>query len=90
MPNGTVKWFDDAKGYGFIASDDGGDVFVHQSAIRAEGFRTLREGQRVSFEQERGPKGPRAQKVVVEAPVPIKSRFAESGFAKREKARFGR
>ncbi len=64
MPTGIVKWFDEAKGYGFIASDDGGDVFVHFSAIQGEGFRSLREGQRVEFEEEQGDKGPRAANVV--------------------------
>ena len=64
MPTGVVKWFDEAKGYGFIASDDGGDVFVHFSAIQGDGFRALREGQRVEFEEERGAKGPRAANVV--------------------------
>lgn len=55
--NGTVKWFNDGKGYGFIANDEGGDdVFVHFSAIQTEGFRTLKEGQKVSFETEPDPK----------------------------------
>jgi len=56
---GTVKWFNASKGYGFIARDDGADVFVHQSAIQAEGYRTLEEGQRVEF----GDKGPKAVNV---------------------------
>jgi CspA family cold shock protein len=64
MPNGTVKWFNDAKGFGFIAPDDGGkDVFVHHTAIKAEGFRTLAEGAKVSFETEQGQKGPQAANV---------------------------
>ena len=55
--NGTVKWFNDGKGYGFIANDEGGDdVFVHFSAIQTEGFRTLKEGQKVTFETEPDPK----------------------------------
>jgi CspA family cold shock protein len=61
---GTVKWFDAGKGYGFVARDGGADVFVHQSAIQAEGYRTLAEGQRVEFEVEQGPKGAKASNVV--------------------------
>ncbi|MFO8156124.1 MAG: cold-shock protein [Pseudomonadota bacterium] len=64
MMNGTVKWFDNAKGFGFIAPEDGGeDVFVHFSVIQADGFRSLEEGQSVSFESERGPKGMQATSV---------------------------
>ncbi|HHK67311.1 cold-shock protein [Candidatus Acetothermia bacterium] len=62
---GTVKWFNETKGYGFIARDNGDDVFVHFSAIRAEGFKTLEEGQRVEFTVAQGDKGPQAQDVVV-------------------------
>lgn len=61
---GTVKWFNAAKGYGFIAQDGGGDVFVHHSAIEAEGYRTLHEHQRVEFTIEQGPKGLQASNVV--------------------------
>ncbi len=60
---GTVKWFNAEKGYGFIARNDGDDVFVHQSAIQAEGYRTLQEGQRVEFNIEDGAKGPKATNV---------------------------
>lgn len=63
MPSGTVKWFNETKGFGFIQSNDGGDVFVHQSDIEAEGFRTLTEGQQVEFELTQGPKGPKAARV---------------------------
>ncbi len=64
MPRGKVKWFNDAKGYGFIEQEEGGeDVFVHFSAIQAEGFRTLREGQDVEFELKTGDKGLNAQNV---------------------------
>ena len=61
---GTVKWFNDAKGYGFITPEGGGkDVFVHQSTIDSSGFRSLTEGDRVKFETEQGPKGPQAKNV---------------------------
>jgi CspA family cold shock protein len=62
---GTVKWFNGAKGYGFLAREGGADVFVHFSAIQADGFRNLQEGQRVEFTVEQGPKGPQAANVVV-------------------------
>ena len=61
MPTGTVKWFSDDKGYGFITPDDGSDdVFVHHSSIEGEGFKTLDEGAKVEYEVEQGPKGPAA------------------------------
>src|SRR3954465_8544087 len=64
MATGTVKWFNDAKGFGFITQDGGGeDVFCHHSAINMDGFRTLAEGQKVEFEVTRGPKGLQAQNV---------------------------
>jgi CspA family cold shock protein len=65
MANGTVKWFSDKKGFGFIEQEDGGDIFVHHSAINMNGFKSLREGDRVSFEVEQGNKGPSAKNVTV-------------------------
>ncbi|MGM0593852.1 MAG: cold-shock protein [Pseudomonadota bacterium] len=66
MRNGTVKWFNNTKGFGFIAPEEGGeDVFVHFSAIQGDGYRTLEEGQSVSFEVEQGPKGLQATQVSV-------------------------
>ncbi len=65
MATGTVKWFNEAKGYGFIAQDDGGgDVFVHFRAIQGTGFKTLSEGQKVTFDVQQGQKGPQAANVV--------------------------
>ena len=63
MVEGTVKWFNDAKGFGFIEQDCGSDVFVHHTAIKADGFKSLQEGARVSFEIVDGPKGPAAEDV---------------------------
>jgi CspA family cold shock protein len=64
VATGTVKWFNESKGFGFITNNDGGkDVFVHFSAIASSGFRTLEEGQQVSFDVEEGPKGPQASNV---------------------------
>ncbi|GMR04526.1 MAG: cold-shock protein [Thermodesulfobacteriota bacterium] len=64
MPSGKVKWFNETKGLGFIEEDEGGDVFVHYTSIQGEGFKTLREGQRVDFEVSEGPRGPKAENVV--------------------------
>jgi len=63
MSEGKVKWFNESKGFGFIENDEGGDLFVHYSAIKAGGFKTLSEGQRVSFDVTQGKKGPAAENV---------------------------
>jgi CspA family cold shock protein len=63
MAEGTVKWFNDSKGYGFISQEGGKDVFVHHESIQSEGFRSLAEGDRVEFEVVQGPKGPQAANV---------------------------
>jgi CspA family cold shock protein len=63
MANGTVKWFNDAKGFGFISQESGDDVFVHHTAINMDGFRTLKEGEKVEFDVVRGPKGLQAANV---------------------------
>ena len=70
---GTVKWFNNAKGYGFIGREDGPDVFVHYSAIQGEGFKTLSEGQEVEFDQQVGPKGLQAVNVIKLGPAPNQS-----------------
>ncbi len=64
MSEGTVKWFNDSKGFGFIEQDNGNDIFVHFSAIQGEGFKSLTEGARVQFDVVEGPKGPAAENVV--------------------------
>jgi len=66
VAKGTVKWFNESKGYGFITSEDGTDVFVHYSSIQGEGFKTIAEGDKVSFDVEKGEKGPKAVNVVKE------------------------
>ena len=63
MEQGTVKWFNDAKGFGFLSRENGEDVFVHHTAIKAQGFRSLQEGQRVQFEVVQGPKGKQASNI---------------------------
>ena len=65
MANGTVKWFNDKKGFGFIEREDGPDVFVHHSAINSSGFKSLKEGDKVTFDIEQGQKGPSAANVIV-------------------------
>ena len=65
MVKGTVKWFNEKKGYGFLSREDGDDVFVHHTGIQGEGFKTLREGESVEFEVQDGPKGPQAVNVTV-------------------------
>ena len=64
MVQGTVKWFNESKGFGFITTEDAGDVFVHNTSIQGSGFKTLAEGDKVSFDTEQGPKGPKAINVV--------------------------
>lgn len=65
MMNGTVKWFNSDKGFGFITGEDGRDVFAHYSQINSDGFRTLEEGQSVTFEVAQGPKGPQAENIAI-------------------------
>jgi len=64
VAQGTVKWFNESKGFGFITAEDGTDVFVHHTSIQGSGFKTLAEGDKVSFDIEKGPKGPKAINVV--------------------------
>jgi cold shock protein len=64
MEQGTVKWFNDSKGFGFISNDDGSEAFVHHTSIQGNGFKSLTEGDKVSFDTEKGPKGPKAINVV--------------------------
>ncbi len=64
MAQGTVKWFNETKGFGFITGEDGTELFVHHTAIQGNGFKTLAEGDKVSFDAEKGPKGPKAVNVV--------------------------
>ncbi len=78
MPSGTVKWFNDAKGFGFIQPDGGGpDAFAHFSAIAMEGFKSLKEGSRVSFELSEGPKGPMAINIQTEQIINLATKPAE-------------
>ena len=65
MTKGTVKWFNDSKGFGFISREDGDDIFVHHTSISGSGFKSLSEGQAVTFDVEKTPKGPRAVNVVI-------------------------
>ena len=65
MATGTVKWFNEAKGYGYISMENGTDVFVHHTSIISDGFRTLSEGDKVTFEIAEGPKGPQARNVMI-------------------------
>jgi CspA family cold shock protein len=70
MATGKVKWFNDQKGFGFISSEQGKDVFVHHSVIEGQGFRTLQDGETVEYEAEEGPKGSKATRVKRLAPAP--------------------
>jgi len=84
MSTGKVKWFNESKGYGFIESEEGQDLFVHFSEIQGEGFKTLTEGQSVEFEEGMGPKGPCATKVVPNAADLNQSQSQESTPAPQE------
>ena len=87
MPTGTVKWFSDEKGFGFITPDDGGrDLFVHHSSITADGYRSLAEGSKVSYEEEAAPKGPKA--VNVQQAVASARGLRAAGAADRARTRW--
>jgi CspA family cold shock protein len=77
MAEGTVKWFNSRKGYGFIATTDGSDVFVHYSSISSDGYKTLEEGDAVSFDVVQGEKGPRAENVVPRSAANAKAKKVE-------------
>jgi cold shock protein len=77
MAEGTVKWFNARKGYGFIATTDGNDVFVHYSSISSDGYKTLAEGDTVTFDVVQGEKGPRAEKVVPRSVANVETKKAE-------------
>jgi CspA family cold shock protein len=85
MAEGTVKWFNSRKGYGFIAAADGSDVFVHYSSIASEGYKKLEEGDAVTFDIAQGEKGPRAENVVPKSPAKDKNQQSEDE-AKRSPA----
>jgi CspA family cold shock protein len=84
MAQGTVKWFNSRKGYGFIAAADGSDVFVHYSSITGEGYKNLQEGDPVTFDIVQGEKGPRAENVVPKSPAKDKKQKSEDTKQKTE------
>ena len=84
MAEGTVKWFNSRKGYGFIAAADGSDVFVHYSSIASEGYKKLEEGDAITFDIVQGEKGPRAENVVPKSPAKDKNQKSEDGKQKTE------
>ncbi len=88
MATGTVKWFNDAKGFGFIEPDGGGaDVFAHFSAIAMDGFRTLKQGSRVTFDITQGPKGQLAQNIHADAVQPIQTQPSQGDRGRQSKVR---